>query len=95
MIAGPRFRRFSGEQSVHITVTHDQPGDPRTRLFHKSRAEMHVVPEVIHAQLKITQGELGRVTAQLRRQALLAVRLSLKIGMRGIAVSPMATAAAL
>src|ERR1700730_3492862 len=66
-----RFKRLPRQQSVHITVAHDQPRDSEARLLDKSRTEMHVVPQIVHTQLQIIQGQLGRVTAELRRLDLL------------------------
>src|SRR6476646_10811454 len=58
------------QQSFHVPVADDEARDLQPRLFHKPGAEMHVMPEVVHAQLQILQGKLRSVAAELRRQCL-------------------------
>ena len=45
-------RRFGGQQSVHIAMPHDQPRHMHPRLFHKSAAQVNVVPQIIHTRLQ-------------------------------------------
>ena len=61
---------LGGQQSFHVPVADDESRDLQPRLFHKSGAEMHVMPQVVHAQLQILQGKLRSVAAELRRQCL-------------------------
>ena len=46
---GRRWSGFGGQQAFHVAVARDQAGNMRARRIGKLRAEMNIMPEIVHA----------------------------------------------